>query len=65
MTIKVRHSAPDMMDMSPTAALAPRPEDSLAVRVHRGEDATELARRLEAFLLIARRVSPDVRRTAA
>ena len=65
MTIQARHSAPDIMDMSPTAALAPRPEDALAVRAPRGEDATELARRLEAFLLIARRVSPELRRTAA
>jgi hypothetical protein len=35
------------------------------VRAHRGEDAVELQRRLEAFLLIARRVSPELRSTAA
>ncbi len=53
--------------MSPSAATstATRPADLAAVRAHRGEDAAELQRRLEAFLLIARRVSPEVRRSAA
>ena len=65
MTIQSRRSAVDNPDMSPTAPLAPAPAAVLELRVHRGEDAVELQRRLEAFLLIARRVSPEVRGRAA
>jgi hypothetical protein len=36
-----------------------------SVRAHRGDDAAELQRRLEAFLLIARRVAPALRATSA
>ena len=63
--MRLRHPAPDITVMSPSAATATRPADLSAVRAHRGEDAVELQRRLEAFLLIARRVSPEVRRSAA
>jgi hypothetical protein len=63
--MRLRRSAPDISGMSPAAAVAPRPTELSAVRAYRGEDAAELQRRLEAFLLIARRVSPEVRRTAA
>ncbi len=61
--MRLRHLAPDIPTMSP--APATRPADVCAVPPHRGEDAAELQRRLEAFLLIARRVSPEVRRSAA
>ena len=61
----MRRSAPDNGGMSPTAALQDRPAPLSSVRAHRGDDAAELQRRLEAFLLIARRVSPEVRRSAA
>ncbi len=63
MTMRLHHLAPDIQAMSP--ATATRPADLSAVRAHLGEDAAELQRRLEAFLLIARRVSPEVRRSAA
>ncbi len=51
--------------MPSSAATATRPAELSGVRAHRGEDAAELQRRLEAFLLIARRVSPELRGTAA
>ena len=61
--------APDICPMPASAATATatatRPADLREVRTHRGEDAAELQRRLEAFLLIARRVSPEVRSSAA
>ena len=63
--MRLRRSGPDISAMSTTAALQDRPASLSSVRAHRGDDAAELQRRLEAFLLIARRVSPEVRRTAA
>ena len=52
--MRVRRSAPDVSDMTSTA----NPTQLSSVRVQRGDDAAELQRRLEAFLLIARRVLP-------
>jgi hypothetical protein len=63
--MRLSRLAPDITGMTPPAATATRPADLTAVRAHRGEDAVELQRRLEAFLLIARRISPEVRRSAA
>ena len=46
--------------MPPVAApTSPQVSDAVfALRVHRGDDATELQRRLEACMLIVRRVAP-------
>jgi hypothetical protein len=63
--MQVGRSAADQADMSPTTPLATVTDQPMALRVHRGEDAVELQRRLEAFLLIARRVSPELRLSAA
>jgi hypothetical protein len=43
-----------------TAPVQPSPVTYLSLRVHRGDDAAELQRRLEAVLLIARSVAPAV-----
>ena len=66
MTMWLRHSAPETCGM-PSHTVVPTPSSpSLSsVRAHRGEDAAELQRRLEAFLLIARRVFPAVSSDAA
>jgi hypothetical protein len=63
--MQVRRSAADNCGMSPTTALSPVQDELAGVRVRRGEDAVELQRRLEAFLLIARKVSPELGSTAA
>lgn len=59
---------PETPCMSPLAAPVQQQQSSvgyLSVRVHQGDDAAELQRRLEACLLIARSVAPAVLLPAA
>lgn len=59
MTIQHPAASPDKRGMPPvTAPVQPSPVTYLSLRVHRGDDAAELQRRLEAVLLIARSVAP-------
>lgn len=60
-------SCPDVCVM-PLIAAPTQPQVSdaaFALRVNRGDDATELQRRLEACLLIVRRVAPALAQPAS
>jgi hypothetical protein len=62
----LRHLAPEICGMSSHTAPSDQFSASFgSVRAHRGDDAAELQRRLEAFLLIARRVAPALRAASA
>ena len=55
----IGRSAPDVSVMPPTApVLAPTSGDFLSLRLRADDDPAELQRRLEACLLIVRRVAP-------
>ncbi len=59
MTMWLRQPAPDICGMPLTPAPASQlPDAPFALRVRHGDDAVELQRRLEACLLIVRRVAP-------
>lgn len=67
MTMWRARGSPDVCAMPPVATPAnPQVSDAVfALRVHRGDDATELQRRLEACLLIVRRVAPALADSAS
>ena len=55
----LRQPAPDTCVMPPfPAPVSQSPDAPFALRVRHGDDAVELQRRLEACLLIVRRVAP-------